>query len=76
MKHIDLSSIKHITSYGGVRGRLNWPMKVVFKNGDSRVLKRDPLGVYVVIDYVRNYFEKEHPITSRNLYSEMEGLLK
>nr|WP_298657447.1 hypothetical protein [uncultured Flavobacterium sp.] len=75
MKYIDLSSIKHIICYGGIRGRLNWPMKVVFTNGDSKVLKRDPLGIYVVINYVRNYFPKEHNINSTNLFSEMKHLL-
>lgn len=75
MKMIDLDSIEKIVVWGGVRGRLNWPMKCVFKNGDSKCLKRDVLGVYVVLNRVRNYFEKSHPITSTNLYSEMKQLL-
>lgn len=76
MTTLDTTTLKHITCYGGVRGRLNWPMDAIFKDGTKKRLKRDAIGgVYVVIDRVRNYFPQTSFVHKTNLFSEMKGLL-
>ena len=75
MTTLDLTTVKHITAYGGVRGRLNWTMDVVFKDGTKKRIKRDVAGVYVVLNRVRHHFPKESVYHKATLFSEMKGVL-
>lgn len=72
MLFIKTNTIKHITSFGGQTGHLNWLMDCHLKSGEKKKIKRDALGTYIVIDRKRNYFPKDSAINKATLWNDMK----